>query len=509
DKDTDAVMIVVPKENTTYKLIYDSILSDTTPKCIKYSDENGKTKSLDVKSDAYYMYNGRPMPFPTAEMLNPKPGEVVAIDNDDDGKIDVVIIWEYTSYVSKQVTSERVTLKERKFALEEDGKTDIYSIMFDNNDFDVNFINETAYMDAEQLNKTLKADMVLSICESDDQSLMTVFVSEKKVTGKVSVVSEDTLVIGETEVSFFEDIDFKKHIGKSLTVYLDKNGYAVAYEETEAEKYAVLHSIAKTEGISPDTMIKLFLDDNSFKTFTVGYDKKIEFSVNGGTTTSRVAGKDLYDITLNGAEELEKQLIKYSLDETGTNIKSIYLAENASNTFEVAEGKYEVNEGEVNEDEFRMNLDFKGGTVKTGYSKLRVTDYSNLSNINNRTFYEVSQPNTLLVFISDDEKNCSYTTFNDYNGGVDGIIADFKAYDKQEVGWYKVILCNADAAVEGKISLGDPCMFITGVKYVFDKENDSEGKVFTGVVSTLNNFKDVTIKVPEDDLTNIAANNYL
>ena len=61
-----------------------------------------------------YVYNGMPLLAPTDDDLKPEYGEIKLIDNDSDKAIDVVIIWDYKSYIVKTATNTKITFRENE-----------------------------------------------------------------------------------------------------------------------------------------------------------------------------------------------------------------------------------------------------------------------------------------------------------------------------------------------------------------------------------------------------------
>ena len=134
-----------------------------------YKYEGSSRKEIRLDKHHVCTYNFEPVGF-MAEKYIPYNGEVILIDNNQDGRYDVVKISDYKSYRIKSVSDDKVYFNKS------------------NGDF-VDFNNKYICADEDFNLESLAANDVMSYFEHND--VIKIKLSKETVTGKVNSVSEE------------------------------------------------------------------------------------------------------------------------------------------------------------------------------------------------------------------------------------------------------------------------------------------------------------------------------
>ncbi|MBQ4515920.1 MAG: S-layer homology domain-containing protein, partial [Clostridia bacterium] len=174
--------------NDIYNVAAKDILPETTLSTFAFYDEDGDKEELDIRANAAFVYNGNGF-SPTKADLIPENGNVSLIDNDNDGRIDVVIICDYISYVvdSASADFEKIYTKFDAGTVQLADSSIDYGIYLDN--------AEIGFAD-------LKEWDVISVQKSKDEEFITIKVCRSPVSGTVTEISEDD---GKTYVNLDGD----------------------------------------------------------------------------------------------------------------------------------------------------------------------------------------------------------------------------------------------------------------------------------------------------------------
>lgn len=266
-----------------------------------YEDFQGRTQTKNIK-DALVFVNGRVTQKPiTKNDLSPSDGKVTLIDDNSDGKIDIVRVESYRTVIAKTVNTEA----EEIFCEGDDG---IISVNDDN------FRIAEFWKDGKNvLLSGIKEGDVLLISESYDGKYLRIIASSKAVSAVVSEVGYENSVVADS-VSYELNPVFDTNallIGKTMTLKLDSLG-RIADAELGGftnENYAYLFDVMKKEGISNRIVVKLMTLEGKIE--IVESTDKINF--NGG---GNVEAKSVYDkICVDG--ETKQTLVVYGVNPEG------------------------------------------------------------------------------------------------------------------------------------------------------------------------------------------------
>ena len=103
DSDTDTIVYFeVSDSNTVYTVMGEDVARDSTLTKIRYYNDKNVIRSINVSNKAYYLRNGTCDEI-TPAVLAPGYGKLIIIDNDNDGRADVVFIHEWIHMVVSDV----------------------------------------------------------------------------------------------------------------------------------------------------------------------------------------------------------------------------------------------------------------------------------------------------------------------------------------------------------------------------------------------------------------------
>lgn len=288
-------------------------ISDATKSQITYY-ENSRKMSAKIESGTKVIYNGKyyGKVLNIAEnMLKPAVGRIKLIDNDHNGVYELIIVHNEKTYVVDEYSASRGILthnndfgvnapidlqdEEKDFIIEKDGKKVDYS--------------------------AIKKWDIVNVEISADNSLYTLTVSDKTVSGVLNAVDEDAIYIDDTKYLFNKNTITLTSVilGEKVSAYLDNYGNISAYQYADGEmsgKYGYLVKAAGDKSpFKKTTYFQIFNTDGKFEDFASaekisidGYIKKESNEVISALTAS---GYDKDNVKGNGVY----QLIKYTIND--------------------------------------------------------------------------------------------------------------------------------------------------------------------------------------------------
>ncbi len=232
DEDADIAYAVVPRNTEEFVIESDDVIRMTNTEII-YEDAK-RNKTIDMPEQYYVVYNNRAVRVYDLEKLKPSCGSVRLIDNNRDGKYEVVIIENYATHVVSGIStaSSAVYLKNPY-------KTINYSADR------VEFFYGKDRISTEPEN--LKEGMIASVMESSgDNKKFTIIVSDEVITGKVTAIKEEDgklyITVNGTE---YDALIKQNEVELNLngTFYLDVFGRIAATGDAVAltERYGYIN----------------------------------------------------------------------------------------------------------------------------------------------------------------------------------------------------------------------------------------------------------------------------
>ncbi len=276
-----------------------------------YEDE--KLRKVKIDDAVSVIYNGVSFGGYTEKDLMPDVGRLALVDNDADGKYDVISVTSYETVLVSFTDSIDYTLN-NKFTF--DGSTPEFK-------FNEDEINLTVYSaDGSKSNfEAIKSGDIISIAKSKDGSVVRVYISgDKGTAGTVTGINKDTDKIeidgnsyskSKTFDKYTESVSQKIEIGKSYIFYTDYFGNIAYMENVRSTEYVLVQKMYEDD----ETYRLVYMDMNgTWYTTTVGSKITVD-----GKRTSDVSA---YDIL----RKQDPQLMKITLNSKG-EVNTIDIAE--------------------------------------------------------------------------------------------------------------------------------------------------------------------------------------
>lgn len=297
-----------------------------------YTDEEQEEYNVySVDSNAYLIYNGKPAPFKgkTDSYINstykPYSGDLTAIDNDGDNKIDVIIIEDSKPFVVADKNSTDKILYNAY-----DGST---IQLKENSSTDVVITRGGAEIEFDSIGKT--SNNVLLVSQSlNDSGKKYIKVEVVTKTAKGKIVSLDsstkTVTVGSKDYKVADacwtKYKEKFNLNSEVTVYLD-NSSRIIYVTTAsvATKYTygyLMHATTTNKGLSSEKATALiFTEKGKIEEYNIASKIKIDGE------TLKDADEIIEALSSEERTDLNKdsgavtypcsQMIKYTLNSNG------------------------------------------------------------------------------------------------------------------------------------------------------------------------------------------------
>lgn len=329
DKDEENVICIFPCRQIKKITVQneDIIDVDTGITNVEYQNTAGKAKKISVIKDANFVYNGTSSYNVSADDITQKEGYTEFIDTDDDGKYDLVKIWNYKTYFVGNISQSAYSISDINT-----GSTAV----LDSDDSNYNLY-------IKKLGTEITFDMiekynVVSIAESNEdtgEKLITAEVSDNVIEGSITGIAEDSVFIDgeeyQTAAGFNKgsiSVGTKGKFGVNF-----RNKLVAVYTTTpDGIQYGFLMNVFSENGLEERGIVKLMnIDSQIVKLCTSN-----KFYINDEKATT----DGLMQIFKNdtGADQ---QIISYKLDSDG-NIKRIYYSSNANGGLPDSRSKYEL-----------------------------------------------------------------------------------------------------------------------------------------------------------------------
>lgn len=190
---------------------------------IQYADKNGKIKTIQFPDDMVIIFNGKRCFDLTVQDLQPQSGSLAFIDNDSDGRYEVLDITSYATCVVKAVVDNtRILDFYQKTELDLDS---------------LEYYTMTSGGEPVEIGSIGKWD-VLSVAQSKDGQIADIVVSSQKVTGQVTGLYAEGVEVDGQEYEYLpvyeayrnENPQKAEDIQDLVQVYLDASGRVAAID---------------------------------------------------------------------------------------------------------------------------------------------------------------------------------------------------------------------------------------------------------------------------------------
>lgn len=240
-------------------------------KAIRYSD-NGKEKHKNLDGAVLVIYNGKAYPECKLSDYMISDGSLTLIDNDDDGKSDVVHIREYNIVYTKSNDTHAETISDNNSN---------YSLNYASSDINTSVWNGDVLIVPE----TIKKGSILEAYISKDGLCAEIFVSDKKtISGTVREIDETNKKIGIDGVMYGYNKYFEQHylkyctLSKKVSIIIDSFGkLSVMSGETGNDfPFGLLIASRRLSGIDSKVEVKLFSADNEVGIYEIAENIRVD-----------------------------------------------------------------------------------------------------------------------------------------------------------------------------------------------------------------------------------------
>jgi hypothetical protein len=322
--DERTVLYMEPKGRQSKERIIAQKIISADKKAIKYElTDDSKTRKVEIAKGAAVIYNFNFLgdietEYVQLDMLKPDNGCVSFIDNNNDGRAEVVIIEEYEVYKVERAGEEKIWVE---------GSDTVNTIDID---------DETViYKDDEVVSiGAVEADNVLQVYKSvaipgiSDEKIY-LRVSDAKVSGKLQETDIDYVVINDTTYRI-KDATVLENIvidSSEVNLYLDSQGIVVFIEKqgNTSIQYGV-PIVCKWDKIGDKFLIRMITDKNGVQTYEAA--DKIT-CINSFGNSERIE-QEGYEAYFGSGESTVHNLIAFKLNKD-SQISQIIEASDATN----------------------------------------------------------------------------------------------------------------------------------------------------------------------------------
>ena len=209
-----------------------------------------KQRKIKLDSKTLFMINGNLEKNMTVSMLHPEIGTVKFIDNDSNGKYEVVIVTSYDDIVVSAIDKVNNIIYDKY----DSSKKFIFDFEDENNFYDIfdSEGNKISYSDIAEGD-------VLSIARSN-ADYCTIYVSKKCITGNVDeIINGDKYVIKGNIVRKLPNRNFVLNLGMSATFYIDVFSNIVGCESNaDTLRFGYLMGIGNYDDFKNKREIRIF-----------------------------------------------------------------------------------------------------------------------------------------------------------------------------------------------------------------------------------------------------------
>jgi len=360
-------------------------------------EHDARPRELKLSEQVRVIYNGKLLESFDVDDLMPTTGKVVLLDTDDDNEYDFVIVTEYWNFIVDEVNIRDYEIY---------GKNGEHLILNDT-DVKVYFIKDAQKILIEDLNEF----DVLSVAESKDGELITIYVSDRKISGTVVELWNDydggiyMNIYGQGAYKLaYNAVDLNKVLGLTADFYLDVEGRIAYIDKTPyiTFNYAYLLDAALTSGLSRNLQVKVLNEKGEIRIF----ESSSKITFNG----LRIDAQDAFTLLMESSSNpygygIKRQLIHYELDSSG-KIKKIDTAQ-------------------ISDDEEIFSLDVSRSILRYEEISNKLGSYY----IDGDTCIFVIEPDDCFVAPHDILKNNAYYDVEIYDLDKDGVAGAVVVYN--------------------------------------------------------------------------------
>jgi len=438
-------------------------ITSTSVSYWKDKENDKKSTTVTIKENPTVFYNGVVVDVDITELEALESGKITLLDTTSDEVFDYVFVTEYRNIIVDEVslTGNRIT-----------DKFNLLTLTLDPEDKDLTF---GIYKDGKKIElKDIKEWDVLSVAANDhtisEATVIKVYVSNEKITGKVEEIEDDMFRIGnklyEVASNYKEANQPELKLGDEGTFYLDIEGKIAAVDtQTKAgSNYAYLVKAGVKGSLDTQVQFEIFNKDGE----TVVLEGASKIKINSKTG---LKGEDVISAIKEANEGEIAQLITY---DTNTNGEISYI-----NTASVNESS-----GTALKNTF--SLDFVSENAKYNAASKKLGGF----NVNS---------STLVFEIPSDAEDSEEYSVRTIDMFVDKSTYDIEIYDLTEDLTASVVIVKNSAGV---VNADSSIAVVNRVASATNSEGDEVHKLyaFQDGKEIVINAKDTDTLVKEDSV---------
>lgn len=454
------------KRNNVTTVFSDNIVS-VSPELVMKVENNSSYENYSLLG-CVLIYNGQYRASFSSDLLKPDEGYVYLINSDNDSKIDTVIVYSLKNDVIKDINTnlESLYFETGKMLAYKDKETVVYT------DDVRSSVNELAI------------SMSVSYCENSE--FITIWASTKKVSGLLSMTSDDFITIADEDFKCSSDIYVERNtieLGKFYTAYISHYGKVVRLTlDAQGDHYGYLLDIYCGNGFSKDIDVKLLSDTGAIMYLKI-VDKVRINGTSGKATSDRLKTAGIIDIN----EKAIGQLIKYNANDEG-RITSI-----EQSVDKTTEGIY--NDG------FSLDKSIRNTSTRIYRYNVGINYHLGAGSF---IFYLPLESEVDIA----DETDYTVGTLNTFSNDI--YMSNFDVYDTKPdrtIGVFVVRRTIQPAKVSDELTeslMKRTLGVVVNNRFVYDDEEDD----YVTVLDVFTNGKATSLKPVKSDLTNSTQSNW-
>lgn len=296
-----------------------------------YDESLNKNQKLNLKSSVSFIYNMELCSFDVKKMCGEN-ARVTFVDNDTDGKFDVISVLDYEIVYVKEIHTQ-------SYGIFDFSGTNILGN-------DMNDVNLCIRKDGKvSVFSELEPENVIAYASLSDGRLRHILASSKKISGMVDMIdtTENKVTIDGVEYDGISSIVKTLSAGDSGMFALDVWGRIANYISTESETvYGYLNNVSKGKGVFDQSVVRIFTENNRWVTLEL--NDKIQINGNG-----KISSEDFLNTYSDPSDY--RQLITYTVNDKGI-CTAINFPKKAGTDFE----RFDSTEQElIKKGEFRLS----------------------------------------------------------------------------------------------------------------------------------------------------------
>ena len=295
-KSDEKLLCVVPSSNDVVSIESMDFLDKSKNRLTYYVDGNKKSLLLD---DVYtVIYNNKAISSYSDDLFDIDYGNIRLVDNNGNGKYDVVFIEDEKSCVAGKVNNgDRITigdLIDKKNLIDIPRGGDVLCRMSDGTPADITDIT---------------TGDVLSIRQDKSKYLTEIIINRQSVSGTLTYVGNNKVGIQDTEYDALPSVTEKVSSlldSQTVIAYIDYHGYVVGVEQGDAADFQIGYLIAvKSTGLDK-VSANIVLPDNQVKAYE--FSKKVTIDEEkfnkGASILNRLSERQLIRFKLDSSDNI-------------------------------------------------------------------------------------------------------------------------------------------------------------------------------------------------------------